>query len=227
MSNSVGVSAISSPLALHEAPGDVHLEVAGLHDRRRRGERRGAPQQRADAREQLAGGERLGEVVVGALVQGRDLVRLVGAHGQDEDRRRHPGAQLAADLDAAAVGEHEVQHDEVRRRVDRLHQRLVRRGGHVERVAARGKDGPQRAADLLLVVDDQDVRGPLGYGHDPSSSLSSGPAGIAGRTITKRAPCGFTSSRLIEPPWLRTISRAIARPSPVPEITRSVAVRPR
>ena len=140
------------------AAGDVDLEVAGRDDRRRRRERRRPPQQRADAGEQLAGGERLGEVVVGALVQRRDLVGLVGAHRQDQDRRGHPRAQLAADLDAGAVGEHEVEHHEVRGRVDGLDERLVAGRGHVQGVAARGEDGLERAADLLLVVDDEDVR---------------------------------------------------------------------
>ena len=79
---------------------------------------RGATQQRADARQQLARREGLGQVVVGALVQRLDLVGLVGAHRQDEDRRRHPGAQLAADLDAAAVGQRQIEHHEVGRLVD-------------------------------------------------------------------------------------------------------------
>ena len=56
-----------------------------------------APEDRLDAREQLGDGERLGHVVVGAGVEPADLVRLLPARGQDDDRhQRVEGADLLA-----------------------------------------------------------------------------------------------------------------------------------
>ena len=78
----------------------------------------GAPQQRLDPAHQLAQPERLGQVVVGAELEADDLVDLVVAGGQDEDRRLRPGrAQPAEDLEAVHARQAHVEDDEVRRLV--------------------------------------------------------------------------------------------------------------
>ena len=80
-----------------------------------------AAQQRADARDELAQAIRLGEVVVRAHLQAEDLVDLVGLDGEHEDRL--PQAELAhlpAEVEAGAVGQAHVEHDEVRRLVARV-----------------------------------------------------------------------------------------------------------
>ena len=51
-----------------------------------RAARLGAPQDRADARDELLGAERLDDVVVGAELQAGDPVGLVAARGEDDDR---------------------------------------------------------------------------------------------------------------------------------------------
>ena len=58
----------------------------------------------AQAREQLADREGLGEVVVSPGVERLDLVGVVGARGQNDDRHRRPGAYALDDLDAVEVG---------------------------------------------------------------------------------------------------------------------------
>ena len=73
-----------------------------------------AAQMRPHARQQLAGAERLDEVVVGAGVERLDLVLLAGAGRQHEDGHVRPGAQVADQVDAVAVRQAEVEHDQVR-----------------------------------------------------------------------------------------------------------------
>jgi hypothetical protein len=65
------------------------------------------------AGEQFVDGERLGDVVVGAGVQGVDLVLAAGPTGQHDDRYRGPAAQAVDDVDAVDVGQPEVEDDEV------------------------------------------------------------------------------------------------------------------
>ena len=63
-----------------------------------------------------AGGLR--EVVVGAYLEAEHLVDLVGLDGEHEDRLTHAElADLPADVEARAVGQTDVEHDQVRRGV--------------------------------------------------------------------------------------------------------------
>ena len=80
------------------APADVEREVADPDDAVGVRGRPGRPaQERVDPRPQLGHAERLGHVVVGAEVEGRDLVRLAVARRQDEDRRRRLAPDAADD----------------------------------------------------------------------------------------------------------------------------------
>ena len=75
-----------------------------------------AAQHRIDARDQLARGERLGHVVVGATIEAGDLVGLLGPGRQHDDRQV---ARLALALErtgqfqAAVVRQHPVDQDQV------------------------------------------------------------------------------------------------------------------
>ena len=59
---------------------------------------------RTDAREKLAVAERLGDIVVGARVEPGDLVDLVAARREHNDRHVRASPQAAGDLDSAQVG---------------------------------------------------------------------------------------------------------------------------
>ena len=71
------------------------------------------PERHAQPGEQLADAERLGNVVVGPGVERRDLVRLLAARREHDDRDRRPGAQPLDHLEPVEVGQAEVQDDHV------------------------------------------------------------------------------------------------------------------
>src|SRR4051812_35845941 len=103
----------------HGPGGRVEADVADL-DRRdlvgsrgRRGGHGGAAQDGPDAGGHLAGAERLDDVVVGAELEPDHAVGLLAAGGQHDDRHLGLPPDLAADVVARAVGEHEVEQDEV------------------------------------------------------------------------------------------------------------------
>ena len=76
----------------------------------------GAPQEGLDAAHQLAQAERLGQVVVGAELQADDLVDLVVARGEQEDRRLGAvGAQAAQHLEAVDARQADIEDDQVGR----------------------------------------------------------------------------------------------------------------
>ena len=86
--------------------GRVELQTAVLHHVVRH-LRRAPAQHGLDARIQFARRERLGDVIVGASLQTLQLVLLVGAGGQHDDRDRAGalvGAQSSRELDARKSG---------------------------------------------------------------------------------------------------------------------------
>ena len=75
--------------------------------------RLGAAQHRPDAGDHLGAAERLDHVVVGAELEADDAVGLGAAGGEDDDRDARAGADRAADVAAVAVGQVEVEQDQV------------------------------------------------------------------------------------------------------------------
>ena len=88
------------------------MKSGGLDDGLLLGRRRSA-QGCAQPGQQLVHPERLRDVVVGAGVEGGDLVALALAHREDDDRNDGPAAQAADHLDAVDSGQAEVEDDEV------------------------------------------------------------------------------------------------------------------
>lgn len=73
-----------------------------------------APQQGAQAGQQLPGQKRLGQIIVRAAVQSRYLVVQLGLGRQQQNRRAQPlAAQLPCHLKAAFLRQHHVQHQNV------------------------------------------------------------------------------------------------------------------
>src|SRR5215212_8527412 len=121
----------------------------------RRGGDLGAPQHGLHPRDQLAGAKRLGQVVVRTQPEPEDLVALLALGRQHDDRDAALGPQLSAHLQPVDLGQHEVEHHQIRRAI----------AGVLERRPAVGRDldlvplANQVALDDLghdrLVVHDQ------------------------------------------------------------------------
>src|SRR5579884_1283200 len=203
--------------------------------------RRGAAQDRLDPRDQLAWIERLRQVVEGADLEPDDLVDVLVAGGQHQDREVGRLPNPLADLDAVDVGEHQVEHDE-RRLLDRdLGEGVLagrRRLHRVPRVLQVERD---ERGDRALVLDDEDRRGgrrhqrPLSFarpGAVPVPCLARPPeATPAAGTFEplKRAVVGSTPSSCAAP--LLTLSvpssavpRPIATTVPLPTAEMSIPV---
>lgn len=93
--------------------GDVDLRLTHVEDFGRRFGRAGcAAKDGANARDEFADAERLGYVVIGAGIESSDLVDLLSASGEDDDRdKRIESAEFFADLEAVGVGEHQIEQD--------------------------------------------------------------------------------------------------------------------
>ena len=114
-----------------------------------------------NAGHQLARAERLDDVVVGPQVEADDLVRVAAARGEQDDRHIAVLAQPAADLQPVEAGQHDVEQDEVEAVRSRAAARaLGPSAASVDTMAARARGTGAAAADLGVVVDDQDRRRP-------------------------------------------------------------------
>ena len=117
--------------------GVIELQALDLHHVGR-ARRRGSPQHRLDAGQQLARRERLGDVVVGAALEAADLVLLLGSGGEHDDRnllRVLRALQRAGQLEAAHVGQHPIDQHQIGPRVGDAGARLAAILGLVHVVA--------------------------------------------------------------------------------------------
>src|SRR5437588_9065259 len=74
----------------------------------------GAAQQRFNTRQQLGYFERLGEVIVGAQLQSCNPIVYAAACRQHQNRQIDVTlAQLAADVESTAAGEHDIQNSQI------------------------------------------------------------------------------------------------------------------
>ena len=164
----MGVSRISSPSDRHPLGRQVDLEVLGP-DQRVLGLGMVAPDRSAQAGHQLPHAERLGHVVIGSGVERLDLVGLLTADRQDDDRHLGPSPQADHDLDAVDARQADVQEHDVRTVGRGPLQGLLARRGHVDVVAPGRQVDLERLADLGLVVDHQHP----GHGRAPLASPAS------------------------------------------------------
>jgi hypothetical protein len=151
---------------------------------------RGAAQLRLDARQQLAQAERLDHIVVGAALETGHFIRFLAARREHDDRLAHAvGAQLAAQRQAVAAGQHEIQHDEIRIALQGRRTALRHVGGAQDAIALDLEIVPQSGAHGRVVLDDQD--GGAG-GHDAGAgagkrTMASRPLPSAGVIRSRRA----------------------------------------
>ena len=228
---SIGVRWISFPPTRTRRSRRVHLEVAGGEDglARLADGALGVPERHAEPGEQLADAERLGDVVVGAGVERRDLVRLLAARREHDDRHGGPFAQPPDHLEAVEVGQAEVQDDDVGLSRLGFAEPLRARRRLEQSIAVARERGAQEAPDLRLVLDEDDDGllaeggafrlaggGPAGASLHPSAGGASGGASPIGSVKWKTAPPPARGSAQIFPPWVSMMAREIARPSPTP-----------
>ncbi len=179
---------------------------------------RTAPQHRPQPGQQLADAERLFHIVVGAQVEGVDLLHLAMAGGQDQDRPLVEPPRPLQRLLAVHVRQAKIQHHGVRRAPGQLAQPGLAGVGADRLVAGGRQRRSQEAVDLRLVVDDQDARAMDGH---------SSPFGVRvdlGREIRNRVPRPSATGLVaaMRPPMASMKPLAIDSPSPRPS-PRSVA----
>src|SRR5205823_845398 len=74
----------------------------------------GMPKSHADPGQEFAGAKRLGEIVVGAVVQRLDLLLLLISNGKNDNRRSQPFAKPAQDLLTIHIGQAQIENYQVR-----------------------------------------------------------------------------------------------------------------
>ena len=115
-------------------------------------------QRHANARQQFFNAKGLRQVIIGAFVQRHDFIAFVVAHRQHDDGHAGPFAQPRADFKAVHVRQTQIEDDHIRRIGGGQRQALFAATGRRHLKVPFGQDGFQRAQNLRLVVDDQNVR---------------------------------------------------------------------
>ncbi len=119
------------------------------------------PELGADASEQHAEPERLGDVVVGARLQPENRVGIRGLRRQHDDRAfEAAAAKQLAGFAPVEIGKADIEEDEVDMAAARLLQALGR-GGRQDRVELlmQAELLAQGLAKLVVIVDDEDLAG--------------------------------------------------------------------
>jgi hypothetical protein len=115
-------------------------------------------QQRVDACEQLLDVERLHDVIVGAELQGLDLVLPAVACREHEDRvRLAVGTHLLDELDAGNRRQAEIDNREVDRILLRVVETFAAVLGSIDRVACLLELSRERLIQSLIVFDEQNT----------------------------------------------------------------------
>ncbi len=113
-------------------------------------------QQGAHPGEQFDEGERLHQVIVGALFEAAHAVLYGIAGGQEQHRYGHPGvAHAAQDLPAVTAGQHDVEDQQVVVAAQGQLLALVAIVAQVDGEACLGEPLAQVLADARFVFDDQ------------------------------------------------------------------------
>src|SRR5581483_176896 len=190
-----------------------------------------APQDGADAGDELLRVERLGEVVVGAEVEAGDLVLVLAFGGEHDDGRLSVAlAEPARDLHAVDLRHHQVEHDQVGVDGADLLERLAAVVGRLDLVALGAQVELHQLDDVALVVDDE-------HGGSGADALAVHGYAICSprqemglfRPGTPRAPAALASTA--SPRWAggsarRTAWRSAAAPAGRPGLAPAGRARP-
>ena len=155
MLHSVGVRWTSSPRGRRPPGREVDPEVRRLDHGLLVGRRMRAAQGGPQPGQQLVHAEGLRQVVVGAEVEGGDLVGLGLPHREHDDGHGRPAPEAADHVEPVDAGEAEVEEDDVGVAGRGQVERLLPAGRLVDVVAACLQVHGEGPPDLGLVVDDQ------------------------------------------------------------------------
>ena len=184
------------------------------------------PEQGLDPAQQLAQAVRLGQVVVRTQLEADDLVDLVVAGGQDEDRHLAArGTDASEDLEAVDAGQADVEHDEIGCLARGDLEPLLAGAGDADVVPLLLERVLDPSRDRVLVLDDQDGRTHAGdatpsrviwapargVGADALSVVSCGPA--PGASPQPAPPASRSPHRRDQPTTRGPNSMATARPT--------------
>jgi len=137
------------------ASGQIHFQIAGTKDGGvGRGKR--ATLGNSQAGQQFAGAERLGYVIVRAVIQRGDFILLPVADGEDDDRHAAPFAQALKETDTTHVRQSKVEEHHIRVVLRGFDQAFLPVGGFEHAVAAGFQTHAQQTPDLDFIVDHQD-----------------------------------------------------------------------
>src|SRR6185436_19461062 len=117
---------------------------------------------RPDPGHQLAGGEGLGDVVVGTHLEAEDLVAFLdpaGDHDHGDGARVGILLEPATHLPAVDLGNHDVEQDHVGLDFPRLLDGVAPATGHHDVVALTREVVADELGDVALVLDDEDPAG--------------------------------------------------------------------
>src|SRR3989449_698216 len=149
-----------------------------------------SPKDCVDPREDLAHGEGLGDVVVGAELEADDLVHIGVFRGDHDDRYSAAPPQSAAEIEAAHARQHQVEQDQVRARRARSAQagrtiaRLMYREAGCDQVVL------QHLPDSLVVLDDEHpsrIAIRLGAAHPSSTTWPDSRKMMSSATLVTRS----------------------------------------
>ena len=119
----------------------------------------GSPQHRANARGELARIERFSEIVVGAEFEADDPVDILLEGGEEDDGEFRPAIlEVAADIETRAVGEHDVEDDEIDAAVGEFLLAAPAVGRQRAAKALAFEIFAEKPADFGIVVDDENKR---------------------------------------------------------------------
>ncbi len=107
--------------------------------------------------QQLADAERFGEVIIGAGVQRVYLVLLVGTGGQHDNRNRAPLAQIPDVINTVAVGQTQIENNQIRFTGRGFDQSPLQRFSVEYATAFVLQRVADKTPDLFLIFYDQDV----------------------------------------------------------------------
>jgi hypothetical protein len=168
---------------VYGAQAQVDLDIAELeHRAERRTHILAASRGGAHARQELSDAERLGQVVVGAGIQGLDLVLLAHASGQHDHRNLRPAAQIAQEPHPIAVRQTQIEDDQIGLASAGIRQPLTHGLGLDDAPAFGLERRAHEAPDLPLVLDQN--RDGQRFSHAPIEPRSRPPAPVEFRAAT-------------------------------------------